>query len=856
VRRSHLTLIAAGLLCVEPCAARDAAPAPVEVPVLGRAATPNAFQPALPCTLMLVAPGDRLIGRGLSVTGDPAAVPTANADFAYLPFGADDYSFDQVNVFRHAQRFLERLQRYGLDLDEYPITIRIQRAIGSFTNQSEANTTIGSGLNGRNADAKDSDIIVHELTHAVFNPRMPLDRYPLDKGESLPVAEGLADYFAAAVNGDTHMGEFASPPDGYHDIASDSSIYNYQRWDLVPGDPYSRGKVLNGALLTLRRAIGETADELVFAALDHRPLRCMPCFADAMRWSDRERHGGAHLAAIDSAFATRGIGGGPVSNVTITGPAYVWTGDSATFHLGHHCGLGPLTVTWFTSGDGGATWQPLSQHADSVAVTPGALFEIEATVLDQRGSETPAPPPRFTVYRSDDPTLRFHGVHIRGPATVPPIQAVTYTAALDGGNGVAPVVYGWTVAGGTLVGPSDRSSVQVVPALGTLHLSVLHADAAGQSERDSLAVPVDLGTRVVHAVHIQGPATLDPSQPVAYTFALDGGPGYDPVRVHWDIAGGRFVGPHEDVASVAIAPAGGMPRLSVVYSDAAGQSVTDTLAIPVDVGSRRVLGVHLAGPIALEPGQLGAYSFALDGGPGYAPLRLHWASDAGRFSGAHEDVASVSVAPVNAPFRLSLVYSDAAGQSVSDTLAVRMVQRLNVAIAGPDVVSPGQSARFAAAVTDGLPPYRLQWTETVPGATVALPDGPEAVVATCIRSFTVVLSATDQRGVVLRDTSRVAVAATVEAGSDDAGAPRVFRALGSVARRAGPVTFELPGDAVGGTLEVLDLAGRVRLRQSLAREDGATVTLALPRSLEAGIYFARLLRPARTRVTRFVIVPA
>jgi hypothetical protein len=185
-----------------------------------------------------------------------------------------------------------------------------------------------------------------------------------------------------------------------------------------------------------------------------------------------------------------------------------------------------------------------------------------------------------------------------------------------------------------------------------------------------------------------------------------------------------------------------------------------------------------------------------------------------------------------------------------------MVQRLNVAIAGPDVVSPGQSARFAAAVTDGLPPYRLQWTETVPGATVALPDGPEAVVATCIRSFTVVLSATDQRGVVLRDTSRVAVAATVEAGSDDAGAPRVFRALGSVARRAGPVTFELPGDAVGGTLEVLDLAGRVRLRQSLAREDGATVTLALPRSLEAGIYFARLLRPARTRVTRFVIVPA
>jgi hypothetical protein len=855
VRRSRVTVFAAGLLLAAPCFSRAAAvPAPQVVPVIGRAATPNAFQPALPCTLMLIAPGSRLIGRGLMMSADPNAVPTANGDFAYLPFGPDDYSFDQVNVFRHAQRFLERLQRYGLDLDEFPIYLRVQHGIGSFTNQSEPNTTIGTGLNGRNPEAKDSDIIVHELTHAVFNPRMPLDQYPLDKGESLPVAEGLADYFAAVVNGDTHIGEYASPPDGYHDIATDSTIYNYVRWDALPADPYARGRVLNGALLTLRRAIGETADELVFAALDHRPLRCMPCFADAMRWSDNERYGGVHLAAINAAFATRGISGGPPSQVSITGPAYMWTGDTATFRLHHHCGMGPFTADWFTSQDGGATWQPLPGSADSVAVTPAVPFLIEATLREQRGGETAAPPPSLIVYRSDDPALRFHGVHIRGPATVPPNQSVSFTAALDGGNGVAPVLYQWTVQGGRLVGPNNQSSVAVVPALGTIHLSVLHADAAGQSERDSLAVPVDLGTRVVRAVHIQGPATLDPSQPVTYTFALDGGPGFDPIHIHWDIAGGRFVGPHEDLASVAIAPAGSMPRLSVVYTDAAGQSVTDTLAIPVDVGNRRVLGIHLQGPLVLEPAQAGSYTFALDGGPGFAPLRLHWASDGGRFSGAHEDVSAIAISPVDGPFRLTFVYSDAAGQSVTDTLAVQMVQRLNVSIAGPDVVAPGHSARFTAAVAGGLPPYRFQWTQSVPGATVALPDGPEALIGTSVRTFSLVLSATDQRGVVQRDTNLVVVAPTVPTDDQEATVPLVFRALGSVVRRGGPITFEIPDDAAGGSLAVLDLAGRVLLTRPIASDGGTTATVVLPRSLEAGVYFARLVRPACTRVTRFVVV--
>ena len=214
--------VLSALLCVPP---RAAAATPLDiVRVPGLAATPNAFSPALPCTLALLAPGDQLQADGVRMFGGPLPPPSAAGDFAYAPFGADDYYFDQVNVLFHTQRFLERLQRYGLDVHEYPILLTVARATGSGTHPTEPNTYIGTGTDGRNADAKDSDIIVHEITHAVFNPRMPTEQYPGDKGEAQPLAEGLADYFAAAVNGDTRMGEYSSPPNGYHDIQSDAAV--------------------------------------------------------------------------------------------------------------------------------------------------------------------------------------------------------------------------------------------------------------------------------------------------------------------------------------------------------------------------------------------------------------------------------------------------------------------------------------------------------------------------------------------------------------------------------------------------------------------------------------------------------
>ncbi len=52
------------------------------------------------------------------------------------------------------------MSRYGLDPTEFPVLVHVTPGIGSSTHPFEANSTIGTGLNGIGRDAKDSDIVV------------------------------------------------------------------------------------------------------------------------------------------------------------------------------------------------------------------------------------------------------------------------------------------------------------------------------------------------------------------------------------------------------------------------------------------------------------------------------------------------------------------------------------------------------------------------------------------------------------------------------------------------------------------------------------------------------------------------
>ena len=641
------------------------------VPVLGRAVSPNAFSPALPCTLFLSPPGDLLRAPGLSVTAAPLAVPTTNGDFDYLPFGADDLRFDQVNVMYHAQRFLGRLQRYGLDLTESPIRVNIQVGVGSFSGLIEPASTIGTGLDGRFADTKDADIIVHELTHAVFNPRMPTEAYPLDRGEAQAVAEGIADYFAAVVQGDTRMGEYSSPPAGYHDIQSTAAEYNYLRWDLLPSDPYSRGRIINGALLDLRAQIGELADELAFAAVETHPLRCMTCYADAVRWADAERFGGAHLAVIEDVFRNRGLGSGPVSNLAVLGPAWAWSTDPVRYELRHRCGPGPFTFSWvFRPANGGLV--PLESTADTVSCVLGSSGVLEATITDRTGHSDVVASPLITVYPGDRPGLRLPGIVITGPSVLPTGEIGYFSYALTGGAGILPA------------------------------------------------------------------------------------------RIHWRVQNGVIVRGPENIATIGAQSRGGTMVVDLTYTDAIGQTVT---------AAKRV-GVGVA---------------------------------------------------------------------------------MSAAIRGPGELGPAQPGRFQADVHGGVPPYVVMWEQVTAAGPTPLGDGPEIWSHGSGTDFIINLLVIDSAGDPLRTNLPVHILPTVT--TDATARARVFRALGTRVSRGGRLTFELPEGSSGATLELLDLAGRVLARDQLGPASEARHEMPVPAAAEAGMYFARLVTRYDTRVARFVVLP-
>jgi hypothetical protein len=670
VFRMHGAWLGLASALLLPCAARvEAIAAPVQV--TGNRVYPNAFEPALPCTLTLLAPGDHLLGPGLRLLAEPAAKPDVAGNYAFLPFGADDFLFDQVNVFWHAQRYLERLRGYGLDPEEIPILVHVARQIGSFTHPTEANTTIGTGVGTTARDAKDGDVIVHEITHAVFNPRMPGRAYPLDKGEGQATSEGLADYFAAAVHGDTKIGEYSVPPNGFYDLITDPAVYNYSRWNLLPGDPYSLGRVLNGALLEARGAIGEVMDELVFASLAHHPLRCLTCVADAVRWADVERYGGAHLTVLDAAFARRGIPSGPPANVAIAVPSYAWTGESIRVALQHDCGAGPFTVDWDLIPVVGVPVR-LAERGDAVTIEPAAPFELQATLHDRLGGTTVVRSPRVQTYDPNDPAYRVPGVRIVGPR-------------------------------GFFVG-----------------------------------------------------------KPQLFSYGLTGGAGIRPVRATWTIR------------------------------DAAFDRLTDATATVIVTNGR-----------------------------------------------AHP--------------RLTLTYSDAAGQAASDTITLLPYSPLSVALTGPDAVAPGQTAIFRAVQVTGVPPFSFNWRQSSAGFSYGLSSGDTAVSAPSGADFDIVFSVTDALGSRIDRTRHVAVLPTV-GGDLPAGRVRVFRVLGTVVARGTSASFELPAGDDAATLEFIDVAGRSRWRAALPAPAPAVYKAPLPGTLEPGLYYARWRQGAAARVARFVVV--
>jgi len=812
--------------------------------VLGRACVPNAFAPALPCTLRLDAPGDRLLGRGLRMFAEPEVRPDPRGEFGYLPFGVDDYSFDQVNVFWHAQNFLDRLERYGLDREAFPIYVHVTPGAGSFTHFTEPVSTIGTGANGTDRGAKDSDIIVHEITHAVFNPRMPLGIYPLDKGESIPILEGIADYFAAAVNGDTHIGEFAKPPLGYHDIASDPRVYHYDRWNLLPGDPYSLGMVFNGALLEIRDALGETADELVFRALDHGPLRCFTCFADAVRWADDEHFAGAHLAVIDAAFARRGIPSGPPTGLSIDVPSWAWLQEDITVRLLHKCGAGPFEVTWRVS-DAQGNEEVLPSGAEQVVYRPSQPVTFKATLKDRNGVTFEASPRLVTTYDRNDPAVHVGTVSIVGPRDIPLGFRARYTYALTGGAGVPPTIAQWQAENAQLfVMEPTGAAIDVVPFATPVRLWLTYRDATGQIARDSLVVnvqqPLFIGT-------VTGPAVLQQGATGVYSVRPTGG--LRPYRYAWTQQVPSQTVSLPESSTVTSLPATVDFTLRATVTDAAGRSASALLNVRT-IGALVVSPIE--GPADLVAGRTAMFSVSTGGG--LAPFHYQWSQVNATTTRWLADASRVTSLPESGDFTLQVLTTDAGGTSVSRTHLVRVLQALRVgSIEGPSSLFEGEVARFSARPQGGRLPYRYRWYQGGDGGFRELGDSISVASLPASHDFTIVATVRDSTDVVAQ-TSRLV---TVQPGPPPPPPPpvsRTFRVLGNVLRRGGNLVIELPTPDAEGEVEVLDATGRLRASGRIPVGSAPQLSLSLPRDLDSGIYFVRLRRSDHTWSARIVVI--
>jgi hypothetical protein len=113
----------------------------------------------------------------------------------------------------------------------------------------------------------DASVIYHEYTHAMIGPErmngVGLKETGLDNTAGA-MNEGLADYFAATILGDPHLGQYALGQQG-RDLSSGRSCP-----DDLTTEIHADGKIISTALWEIRETLGqEVVDGLVFRAVQN-----------------------------------------------------------------------------------------------------------------------------------------------------------------------------------------------------------------------------------------------------------------------------------------------------------------------------------------------------------------------------------------------------------------------------------------------------------------------------------------------------------------------------------------------------------------------------------------------------------
>lgn len=284
----------------------------------------------------------------------PLAPLGPDGDYRVPP---DQPSFDQVNVYWHADRFLHDFMGslgYGGPPDS--IIVRINIAVEPFVAlTNDRFVSLGRPIPGFVQDvARCQDIIYHELTHAVIYGFGILPTGP--NREAAALHEGLADYFSCALTGDPVVGEwlYLTFPNGATRLDQPAVPWNYQHYDRVgfaggdAGSPWGNGMILSSGLWDLRRDIGTSADSLVLESLTYLPTTPIWAqFANALLQADQDHHAGRFATAIITTLLRRGIRGvGSSSFAGISGPSALAPGVEGEFEAVPCCSVPLETYRW------------------------------------------------------------------------------------------------------------------------------------------------------------------------------------------------------------------------------------------------------------------------------------------------------------------------------------------------------------------------------------------------------------------------------------------------------------------------------------------------------------------------------
>jgi len=268
-----------------------------------------------------------LTAPGISGAYKPAGLASeASGNFIY---GCNDDRFEEVMVYHHVDAAQRKIQSLGFSgasailARPIPAHAHYFNDCNAFYDPADRGIHFGDGdaCSTTTDAAEDADVIVHEYGHAIQDDQVPAwgfgDTAAVE--EAWAMGEGFSDFLTGAVFGDSCLGEWFSFGGAcLRDLENTRHYpedYNAcRRAPPKPAEPHCAGLIWGGALWDLVQALGggqAARDTVLTLVLESQflldPQATFAEAAAAIRQADGLLYGNAHVPAIDSVFAARGI---------------------------------------------------------------------------------------------------------------------------------------------------------------------------------------------------------------------------------------------------------------------------------------------------------------------------------------------------------------------------------------------------------------------------------------------------------------------------------------------------------------------------------------------------------------------